>query len=123
MHNRKESIKSLQFFRHLIGANDDILDLALLPSFSSSSSSSSYDQKEEEEEDDDDYISAEKDKTQKDATATASSNEKDDGSNVKFRVAVVTNSNEVRIMNEGFSCRSLNGHTDIVLSVDASPDG
>ena len=120
MHNRKESIKSLQFFRHLIGANDDILDLALLPSFSSSSS---YGLKEEEEEDDDDYISAEKDKTQKDATATASSNEKDDGSNVKFRVAVVTNSNEVRIMNEGFSCRSLNGHTDIVLSVDASPDG
>jgi hypothetical protein len=95
----------------LIGANDDILDLALLPSFSSSS----YDQK------DDDDISAEKDETQKDAIV--SSNEEDDGSNVKFRVAVITNSNEVRIMNEGFSCRSLNGHTDIVLSVDASPDG
>ena len=114
--NRNKSVKSLQFFRHLIGANDDILDLALLPSLSSC-----YDQEE------DDNISVEKNETSKDATAsataTASSNEKDDSSDVKFRVAVVTNSNEVRIMNEGFSCRSLNGHTDIVLSVDASPDG
>ena len=40
-----------------------------------------------------------------------------------FQLALVTNSTQVRIINEKFSCSVLEGHKDIVLSVDCSPDG
>jgi hypothetical protein len=41
----------------------------------------------------------------------------------KFQIALVTNSTQVRIINEKFSCSVLEGHKDIVLAVDATPDG
>ena len=47
----------------------------------------------------------------------------DDISTTKFTVAMVTNSPQVRLMDESFSCTLLDGHSDIVLSVDASPTG
>lgn len=40
-----------------------------------------------------------------------------------FKLALVTNSTQVRIINESFSCSLLEGHKDIVLCVDVSPDG
>lgn len=40
-----------------------------------------------------------------------------------FKLALVTNSTQVRIINERFSCSLLEGHKDIVLCVDVSPDG
>jgi len=40
-----------------------------------------------------------------------------------FRLAMVTNSSQVRVIDERFSCTLLEGHRDIVLSVAASPDG
>ncbi len=43
--------------------------------------------------------------------------------NNTFSVALVTNSPQLRIMNESFSCRILEGHSDIILCVDSSPDG
>ena len=46
-----------------------------------------------------------------------------DNDEVKFRIALVTNSVQVRILDESFACSTLSGHTDIVLAVDASPDG
>lgn len=40
-----------------------------------------------------------------------------------FKLALITNSTQVRIINEQFSCSLLEGHKDIVLCVDVSPDG
>jgi hypothetical protein len=40
-----------------------------------------------------------------------------------YELALVTNSSQVRIVDEAFSCRLLEGHSDIVLSVGCSPDG
>ena len=88
-----ESCRELALERHLVGCNDDILDIAILRGSGADS-----------------------------AEAVASVGEEGHIS-PKFRVAVVTNSAQVRIMDETFSCVSLNGHTDIVLAVDASPDG
>lgn len=43
---------------------------------------------------------------------------------VNERVVVATNSPQVRVFDlAGFSCVPLDGHEDIVLAVDASPDG
>lgn len=36
---------------------------------------------------------------------------------------LVTNSHQLRVMNGDFSCRVLEGHHDIILSVDVSPNG
>jgi len=52
-----------------------------------------------------------------------SDNDDDISSTNKFTVAMVTNSPQVRLMDESFSCSLLDGHSDIVLSVDASPTG
>lgn len=41
----------------------------------------------------------------------------------QFKLALITNSNQVRIVDERFTCSILEGHKDIVLSVDVSPDG
>jgi hypothetical protein len=41
-----------------------------------------------------------------------------------FNIALVTNSHQLRIINEQLnSCTILEGHSDIILSVDVSPDG
>jgi len=40
-----------------------------------------------------------------------------------FQLALITNSIQVRVVDQDFSCWVLDGHRDIVLSVDASPDG
>lgn len=43
---------------------------------------------------------------------------------VNDHVVVATNSPQVRMFDlAGFSCTPLDGHEDIVLAVDASPDG
>lgn len=41
----------------------------------------------------------------------------------KLKFAVVSNSSQVRIMNDVFTSSPLEGHTDIVLAADSSPDG
>lgn len=40
-----------------------------------------------------------------------------------FRAALVTNARYVHIVDHEFSTTILDGHSDIVLSVDVSPDG
>lgn len=40
-----------------------------------------------------------------------------------FQLALITNSVQVRVVDQDFSCWVLDGHRDIVLSIDASPDG
>ena len=40
-----------------------------------------------------------------------------------FRAAVVSNSALVQIVDQDFRSEPLVGHTDVVLSVDVSPDG
>lgn len=40
-----------------------------------------------------------------------------------FQLALITNSTQVRILDEKFNCAVLEGHRDIVLCVDATPDG
>ena len=41
----------------------------------------------------------------------------------KFLLAIITNSSQIRLVDESFSCTPLDGHTDIVLAADVSPDG
>ena len=41
----------------------------------------------------------------------------------KFLLAVITNSSQIRLVDDTFSCTALDGHTDIVLAADVSPDG
>ena len=41
----------------------------------------------------------------------------------RYLVALVTNSPQVRIVDEKFRCFPLDGHTDIVLAADVTPDG
>lgn len=54
------------------------------------------------------------------ATTSAASG---DHNGSKFQLALITNSPQVRIVNEKFSCSVLEGHKDIVLCVGVSPDG
>lgn len=42
---------------------------------------------------------------------------------IKCQLALVTNSPQLRILNPQLHCISLDGHKDIILSVDMSPDG
>ena len=42
---------------------------------------------------------------------------------IDVRVAVASNSSQVRLVEANRNCRSLDGHTDMVLSVAVSPDG
>ena len=91
--------KALRLHRHLIGCNDDILDMAVLNLSSTDDIHSGH--IDNDVGDDDDYHKH---------------------CSVKF--AVVTNSAQVRLMDSSnFACVSLNGHNDIVLAVDATPDG
>ena len=76
--------------KHLVGCNDDILDISVLGN---------------------DVIGESDDVTSSDVSS-------DD-----FRLAVVTNSPQIRIFDNNFDCKTLNGHTDIVLAIDSSPDG
>lgn len=41
----------------------------------------------------------------------------------RYELAVITNSPQLRLMNRRFECQVVEGHEDIVLSVDVSEDG
>ena len=87
--------RALWLHRHLIGCNDDILDMAVL------------------------NPSNDNDEGRKDT-----SDENSDHTHHRTKFAVVTNSAQVRLMDgSNFECASLNGHSDIVLAIDATPDG
>lgn len=47
----------------------------------------------------------------------------DASSSYKYRAAVVSNSALVHVIDEDMRSSPLSGHSDIVLAVDASPDG
>jgi U3 small nucleolar RNA-associated protein 13 len=91
--------------RQLMGCNDEILALAMVPLSASSSSSSSS----------------------APSSAAGSSDTNTDNSDAwrGLQVAVAINSPQVRLvsMAEGYSFRPLDGHTDIVMSLAVSPDG
>ncbi len=79
--NDEESMALLDTKRTIIGHNDEILDLKIIP---------------------DDY----------------------NGGSTTRRVAVATNSAQIRIFELGsYSCNILDGHTETVLSIDVSPCG
>ena len=40
-----------------------------------------------------------------------------------FSLAMITNSSQIKIMNNDFTALLLTGHSDIVLAADVSPDG
>ena len=93
--------------RLLVGSHGEILDMVAIPMStlpspstpppSSSSSSSS--------------------------AVTSNSSDVAAVATLRFRLALVTNSPQLRIVDERFSCTVLEGHRDIVLAVDVSPDG
>lgn len=87
--------------RQLVGFNDDILDIAYVPRNKTKSV-------HEDNNNDDDKGDDERD------TATSAQS---------FQLAVVTNSPSVRLMDQSFGFSLLDGHEDIVLAVDACPDG
>ena len=41
----------------------------------------------------------------------------------KFDIVIITNSSQIKIMNQDFNYQLLDGHTDIVLAGDVTPDG
>ena len=55
--------------------------------------------------------------------ATTPSVEGETSNSPNFQLALITNSTQVRIVNDKFHCTVLEGHRDIVLCVDAMPDG
>eukprot|EP01041_Mallomonas_annulata_P003782 gene3782-7509_t len=81
-----ENEQSLDVTRRIIGSNDDILDIVVLPN------------------------------------STSTSSEIREKSSC-YRIAMITNSTQVRLMDDKMHFQPLEGHTDIVLSVDVSPDG
>jgi hypothetical protein len=96
--------------RQLMGCNEEILALAMVPLSASSSSSSSSAPSAAE------------------AAAAAGSSDTDTDNSDAWRglqVAVAINSPQVRLvsMADGYSFRPLDGHTDIVMSLAVSPDG
>ena len=95
----------LLLYRHLIGCNDDILDMAILNSPRAI---------DDGEDGDENNTGVEEEGSENDGGGTQQ--------NVTY--AVVTNSAQVRLMDSAnFACVSLNGHHDTVLAIDASPDG
>jgi len=83
--------------RQIVGYNDDILDIAFVPRAAAKSANGD----EEADENVMDVVSSPK----------------------PFLLAVVTNSPTVRLMDQSFGFSLLDGHEDIVLAVDACPDG
>jgi hypothetical protein len=58
------------------------------------------------------------------SSSTSSSSSNGSIGDYHFNIALVTNSHQLRIINEQLnSCTILEGHSDIILSVDVSPDG
>jgi WD40 repeat protein len=92
---------------HLSGGNDDILDIVSIPPLIENNNSSNSNRND----DDDD----------------SEENVSDDGSGEEksssFRLAIVTNSNHVKIVSDQLKCKLLFGHEDTVLAACASPDG
>lgn len=98
---------TLASVRNIIGFNDDILDIAYVP-----------------RESDDDVVDYEVDRV--------GSNNKSDSndshgahtkSSSKYLLALVTNSPQVKLIDEKYESMHLDGHTDIVLAVDVAPNG
>lgn len=85
----------LQVTRTIVGSHDDILDMVAIPAYQSSSTSAD--------------------------NAGDNTNESKGWSG---RIALVSNSTQVRIVKtDDMTCTSLEGHSDIILCVDVSPDG
>lgn len=54
---------------------------------------------------------------------SSSSSPEEASSEIQFKIALVANSHQLRVLNENLVCQVLEGHQDIILSVDVSPDG
>lgn len=50
-------------------------------------------------------------------------NSSEAGAGLNYKLALVTNSPQLRIIDEKMNCVVLEGHSDIILSADVSPDG
>jgi U3 small nucleolar RNA-associated protein 13 len=103
--------------RQLIGCNDDILDIIVIPrptdtapatTTTTASSSSSSNKRRSSS-------------VGSDTPASASATHPDPSDH--FHLALITNSPQVRLVDGAFACTPLDGHTDIVLAADVSPDG
>ena len=96
----------LEFEKLVVGCNDEILDIAILPSPKNDHS----------------FLVGQDENT---SFGEVSVVEQIDGlvHLRPFKIAVITNSAQVRIMDESFKCVCLEGHLDIVLALDVSPDG
>lgn len=99
----------MEFCRNLVGGSEDVLDLVVLPELN---------QENEKDQDSD----SDDDDEESDAPEV-SLNPELSGLSDGFRMAVVTNSSDIKLLNNNLSCRLLQGHSDIVLAVSVSPDG
>jgi hypothetical protein len=90
----------LQKKRQFVGFNDDILDLIWIP--------------QPRSEDQDTDI---KDTEGEAAVAEIPAAE------INYKLAVITNSSQIKVFNQNFEAELMDGHEDIVLAGDVTPDG
>lgn len=99
---------SMKERRQLVGFNDDILDLKFIPSLPTN----------EELFDSFKLIGSSTSSSSPSSSSSSSSSVSS-----TYALGVVTNSAQVRLIDNDFNCLSLNGHADIVLCIDVTPDG
>ena len=92
--------------RNVIGFNDDILDIAYVPS--------------ERDEVEVDY---EVDRVGSNGNSGINDSHEPYNKNSKYLLALVTNSPQVKLIDEKYESVHLDGHADIVLAVDVAPNG
>ncbi len=102
--SKSNELVTLESVRNIIGFNDDILDIAYVP-----------------RESDEDVVDYEVDRV-----GSNGKSDTNDGPHPKYKkylLALITNSPQVKLIDEKYESMHLDGHTDIVLAVDVAPNG
>ena len=100
--------------RQLVGFNDDILDMKFIPCLAENKQLFDHSNLQ---------LSLNKNESTTVTTTTTTGSTNVDSFYSKYALGLITNSNQVRIMDSNFNVLSMNGHTDIVLAIDVTPDG
>ena len=102
--SKSNELVTLESVRNVIGFNDDILDIAYVP-----------------RESDEDVVDYEVDRVG--SNGKSDTNDGPHTKNHKYLLALITNSPQVKLIDENYESMHLDGHTDIVLAVDVAPNG
>jgi hypothetical protein len=102
--SKTSEVVAWESVRNIIGFNDDILDIAYVPV------------------ENDEEVGYEVDRTGSNSVIHTSENQ-EKKKTTKYLLALVTNSPQVKLIDEKYESIHLDGHTDIVLAVDVAPTG